>query len=99
MAVGDAVLAQSSINWDEYLTIQPASGDEYIITNIWAEAEIEVYISDGVKDVQIEEMLIYPFSLNGYKWIISNSLYLKIKNASSGATNGYIGYSGIKIKD
>jgi hypothetical protein len=97
MAVGDAVLVHSNVANDNYLTIQPASGDEYIITNIWAAGAIEVYMSDGTNNVLIENTAVEPYSFNNYKWIASNSYYLKVKNVSGGSV--YIGCSGIKIKD
>jgi hypothetical protein len=97
MAVGDAVLLHSSVANDAYLTIQPASGDEYIINSIWAAGAIEIYMTDGTNNVLVENTAVEPYSFNGCKWIASNTYYLKVKNVSGGSI--YIGCSGLVIKD
>jgi hypothetical protein len=94
---GDGVIGHSSIANNAYLTIQPSSGDEYIVSNIWGGGALEVYMTDGSNEVLIESISASPYSFNCYKWIVSNTYYLKVKNVSGDIK--YVGYSGIKTKD
>ena len=94
MSRGDVVSGLQTISADSYLTIQPPSGEEWMITNIFCSKSAEIYITDGSKDVKY-----YQISL-GEPWsgklFITNSIYVKVKNISG--SNEEIGYSGVKSK-
>jgi len=97
MALNEPVADQQGVLNNAYLTIQPSSGDGYMIMNIWASGEIEIYMFDGLNEVLVESIDTSPYALALYKYLVTNSHYMKIKNVSGGTAN--IGYSGMQILD
>lgn len=96
MAVGEAVIGRDSVADNSYLTIQPGSGSEYMIMNIYANGKFEVYMYDGTNDIYVQNSNSEPYSLSIFKFLCKNTDYLRVKNVS-GATM-HIGYSGMQIK-
>ena len=95
MGVGDVKSNLSSISDGAYLDIQPPSGEEWVIHNIYHEDDCELYFSDGTN-----EILISSHSGNGgwlgYWFHVTNSRYLRVKNVSG--SSALIGYDGVQTK-
>jgi len=94
MAVGDVVSNLQSVSASAYLTIQPSAGVEWVIHNIYHESDIEVYFTNGTNEVKVDSE-----SGNGDLqgvWHVTNSYYLKVKNADTAAK--LIGYDGVVTK-
>ncbi len=84
------ISSMSSISNGNYLTIQPSVGVEWVIHNILANGNIELYKTDGANQILIasdfESLLMLRLHPN-------STYYYEVKNIS-GATM-YIGYDGI----
>lgn len=95
MAAGDVKSGLASVASGGFLNIQPPLGEEWVITNIYVPSgkSAELYLSDGVNSVLIDTRTA---SWVGYSFHVTNSLYLRVKNADAAAQ--YIGYSGIQTK-
>ncbi len=94
MAVNDVVTAHSSIADGSSLTIQPGSGAEWLIKNIYFGGAVELYRTDGTNAIKIDSD---PSAgrLSG-SWLLTNGVYLALKNVSGGAA--YLGYDGMVTK-
>ncbi|MGD9663563.1 MAG: hypothetical protein AB7U63_20160, partial [Porticoccaceae bacterium] len=95
MAVGDVVSGLSSVASGGYLDIQPPVNNEWIITNIFHEADVELYFYDGVN------LLKFDSDPAGGVWYnlgipVTNSRYIRVKNTNAAAK--LIGYGGIVSK-
>lgn len=94
MAVGDAVVGDSSISNNSYLDIQPSLGAEWFIHSIFHADAVEIHWYDGSNDILVG-------SPTGPNWEaisarVTNDIYLRVKNIA-GATMS-IGYSGVVSK-
>lgn len=91
----EAVTAHSSIADTAYLTVQPTSGTEWIIHNIYlpAGSSVELYRTDGSNDIKIDSG---TDSWTGCVFHVTNGIYFKVKNVSGGAI--YLGYDGVISK-
>ncbi|MFA5306101.1 MAG: hypothetical protein WC365_01490 [Candidatus Babeliales bacterium] len=95
--LGDAVvIVPTSVNAAASLTVRPASGDEWIIHNIFSEDgyPIEVYITDGTNTIKIDANA--SGGLLGYAFHLTYAVYMTIKNTDASAR--YISYNGIVSK-
>ena len=98
MALNEPVIGQNNaVGASSFYTIQPASGDAYIIMNMWSDQSMEIYMSDGSSDVLVNNASGTPKALALFKYFVNNSNYMKIKNV--GSTTASIGYSGMQILD
>ncbi len=92
MAAGDVVTDLQSVADDAYLTIQPASGNEWIINNIYYSGAVEIYRYDGTNSI-----LFYSDSTAGgliyCNFRCTNGDYIRVKNVSGDAA--ILGYDGI----
>lgn len=95
MAAGDVKAGLSSIGAEGFLTIQPPTGEEWVVINIYTPSgkSAELYWTDGTNSILIDAR---PTGWVGYSFHITNSLYLKVKNADTASQ--YMGYSGIQLK-
>lgn len=95
MAVGDVVNGLSSVAANAYLNIQPASGVEWAIHNIYHEGDIEIYLTDGTNyllfDVDRGRGVYSPTVFH-----VTNAIYIAVKNIESAAQ--LIGYDGVQTK-
>jgi len=91
MPVGDVKALMSLITTGAFLTIQTAGSEGWTIHNIYHEADVEVYFSDGTNDIKIDSD-----PMGGYwGWLeieVNNSFFLKVKNTN--ASSKRIGYTG-----
>jgi len=96
MAKGDAVGDVSSVNAAAVLTIQPGAGIEWIIHNIYHEAEVELKVVEGGNELLFDDDSTKG-SWSAYFFHLTNTHYLKVKNTNAGAK--LIGYDGIVSKE
>ena len=93
--VGDVVSAQSSIAAAGFLDIQPGAGVEWVIHNIYHEAEVEISQYDGTNSIVFDEDTgagVYA----RYAFHCTNGLRIRVKNTNAAAKR--IGYDGIVTK-
>ena len=96
MARGDAVGDISSVNAAAVLTIQPAAGVEWIIHNIFHEAEVELYVVKSTNELLFDDAATKG-SWSAHFFHLTDTQYLKVKNTNAAAK--LIGYDGIVSKD
>lgn len=96
MTRGDTVASVSSVNAAATKTIQPGAGIEWIIHNIYHEAEVELYIVEGANELLFDSVATKG-SWSAYFHHLTNTVYLKVKNTNAGAK--LIGYGGIVSKE
>lgn len=97
MAVGDTVtVVPTSVSAAASLTIQPASGVEWIIHNLYvpSTATIELYRTDGTNPILVDSN---AGGYLGYFFHLTNANYMTIKNTTAGAI--YMSYDGIVSKE
>ena len=99
MAVGDVYADLQSISNDAYLTIQPASGAEAVITYITVNGGGKCIISqyDGTDEAVIMDLSAAggdPMPFAGQGFPVNNTTYLRVQNKSGSAAvvMGYAGY-------
>ena len=87
MAADDRYLiAPASVANTAYMTIQPGTGVEAIIKNIFCAAAAEIHLYDGANDI-----LLDTSALSGQNvWLnlsidVTNTVYLRVKNVSGSA--------------
>lgn len=98
MAVGDVFANMESVSNDGYLTIQPASGAEAVITYITVNAGGKCIVShyDGTNEAVIIDLSsaggeTMPFAGQGFP--VTNTDYLRVQNKSGAALiMGWAGY-------
>jgi hypothetical protein len=95
MAVGDVYQAFGSVNASNFLTVQPNAGVEVAIHNIYHEAEVELYYSNGTYDIKFDADSSFGVVYNTCIRL-TNTYYLKIKNVNAGAK--YIACDGVVTK-
>ena len=95
MVSGDVVNSIQSVSDTNRLTIRPASGDEYVIHNLYMGGSYELYITDGTNEIQVESGS--SESLTYFTFHLTNGHYLEIKNVSGGSA--VFGYDGVKTKE
>lgn len=96
MARGDVVAGLSSIGAAATLTIKPGAGKEWIIHNIYTEAEAELYIVEDANELLFDDASAKG-SWSAYFFHLTLTHYLKVKNTNVGAK--LIGYDGIVSKE
>lgn len=96
MARGDTVASISSVVAAAVKTIQPGAGIEWIIHNIYHEAEVELYVVEGANELLFDDAAAKG-SWSAYFFHLTNTHYLKVKNTNVGAK--LIGYDGIVSKE
>jgi hypothetical protein len=97
MAVGDVVADTASVANGAYMTIQPGSGVEWVIHNLyWSGASVEVSKYDGTNEVKFASDTTFGALLNVYIHV-TNTDYLRIKNVS-GSAAVICGYDGVITK-
>jgi len=94
MAVGDAVVNNSSVASAAFLDVQPGSGVEWMIHHIHHEDAVEIYWYDGTNQFLISTSAGANYESIGAR--VTNSIRLRVKN-TSGSTKR-IGYDGIQTK-
>jgi len=95
MAVGDVVTGHSSVAASASLTIQPGTGIEWVIHNLYYGAAMELYRTDGANTIKIDSDTSLGCRM-GTVFHLTNSIYLTLKNVSAGTA--YFGYDGIVTK-
>lgn len=99
MAAGDVVSGLSSVSSGNYLSMQPAGSDEWVIHNICHDAgDFNLYFYDGSSRVLVD---IHQSGNSGGGWLglflhCTNSRYYQVQNTEGSAKN--ISYDGIQTK-
>jgi len=93
MAVGDNVLAHSSVAAAASLTIRPGAGAEWILNNIYMGGPWELYRTDGVNTILVDYGASAG-SVQNRKIKCTNSIYYTLKNTHASVTY-YYGYDGV----
>ena len=96
MTVGDVVHSSSSVNAAASKTIQPGAGIEWIIHNIYHEAEVELKIVESTNELLFDDAAAKG-SWSAYFFHLTNTHYLKVKNTNASAK--LISYDGIVSKE
>jgi hypothetical protein len=94
MAVGDAVVNNSSVATTAFLDIVPGAGVEWFVHQIMHEAEVEIYWYDGTNDI----LIATPTGANyeNMQTRVTSSIRLRVKNVNAGTKR--IGYSAVVTK-
>jgi hypothetical protein len=95
MAVGDVFNGLSSVAAAGYLDIQPSSGVEAVIHNIYHENDVQLEFYDGTNS------LIFDTDSGAgvyakYAFHVTNAKRIRVKNTA--ATSKLIGYCGVQTK-
>ena len=97
VTIGEIEADIQSIATTAALTIQPASGEEWQITNIYHEAEITIKVCDGTNELPFETTVADgKGALLKYAFNLTNTHYLKVYNDN--AASKLIGYDGRRTK-
>jgi hypothetical protein len=96
MTKGDTVASLSSVNAAASMTIRPGTGIEWIIHNIYHEAEVELYVVEGANELLFDDASAKG-SWSAYFFHLTNTDYMKVKNTNAGAK--LIRYDGIVSKE
>jgi len=94
-AVGDAVVANSSVSASSTLDIQPGSGVEWLVHNIQHEDDVEIQWYDGTNVIASQRFLGAGKEPMGVR--VTNSIRLRVKNLNTGSSKR-IGYDGVVTK-
>ncbi len=95
MAVGDVFSGLQSVAAGAFLDIQPATGVEAVIHNIYHESDVELYFYDGTNLLKFDSETgagVYAY----YDFHVTNSRYLRVKNTAAAAK--LMGYDGVQTK-
>lgn len=95
MAVGDVFSGLSSIAAAAYLDIQPSSGIEAVIHNIYHESDVQIEFYDGTNSCVFDTDAgagVYA----KYAFHVTNARRIRVKNTA--ATAKLIGYDGVQTK-
>jgi hypothetical protein len=95
MAVGDVTSDIQSINAGSYLDIQPGSGIEWVIHNIYHEDQVQLEFYDGSNSL-IFDSDTGPGIWAWYEFHCNNTRRIRAKNTA--ATSKLIGYDGVVTK-
>lgn len=98
MAVGDVVSDLQNIagGGATFLTVQPGSGVEWVIHNIYAEADVTISRYDGTDEVALDSSPTTGRHWSNLQLHLTNAQYLRILNLNAGAKD--IGYDGVITK-
>jgi hypothetical protein len=94
MAIGSSVITHSSVANSAVLTIQPTAGAVWVIQNLYMGGAWEIHRTDGTNDITIMAGVTAD-SIQNRDMLVSNTIYLTLKNVSGGAI--YMGYDGYVI--
>lgn len=95
MAKGDVVAGMSNLTAGAKLSIQPGSGLEWIIHNIYHAADAELYIVEGSNELLFASSGAKG-SWSAYFLHLTDTHYLKVKNTN--AASKLVSYDGIVSK-
>jgi hypothetical protein len=94
-SVGDVVSGLSSLAQYDSLAIQPGSGEEWVIHNIYFDKSIQVQFYDG-SNVLTFDWVTYLGSRPWRVFHLTNGRYLRLYALDTGTT--LAGYDGVRIK-
>jgi len=95
LTVGDVKSGISSVADAGYLDVQPPSGEEWVVHNIYHEESVQLELYDGTNSLVFDSVTgkgIYA----KFNFHVRNAVRIRVKNIS-GATK-LIGYDGVQTK-
>ena len=95
MATGDLVGSVELIGAGAILTIQPPGAEEWIVHNIYHEAEVELIVAEGSYTLLFASSS-EKGSWSAYFFHLKNAHWMRVKNTN--AASKLIGYDGIISK-
>ena len=96
MAVNDIVsVAPTSVANNASLTMQPGSGAEWLIKNLYYSGAVEIYRTDGTNSIKIDSDGAGGGRFSA-SFLLTNTSYMAIKNVSGVAI--FISYDGLVTK-
>lgn len=93
-AVGDTAAACSSVANNAFLDIQPGSGVEWVVHNLWFEDNVELQRYDGTNAVAVAQ---YSQGFKDLVTHVTNSNRIRVKNIHGSAAK-LICYDAIVTK-
>ena len=96
MAAGDVKCGfQASLANDGTYNVQPGSGEEWVIHNVYGAGSMELYLINGANSILIDSMT-GAGGFFGMCYHLTNTQYLQIKNKNGGSA--HFAYDGIQTK-
>ena len=96
MAAGDVKNGfQASLANDGTYDVQPGSGEEWVVHNLYAAGSFELYLKNSTNTILIDSMT-GAGGFFGMCYHLTNTQYLQIKNKSGSAA--HFAYDGIQTK-
>jgi hypothetical protein len=95
MAVGDIVSDLQTITTGAYLDIQPAAGVEWVINNIYHDADVTIEFYNGTNSL-VFSTEPSAASVSFVNFRCNNTRRIRVKNTN--AASKLIGYDGIITK-
>ena len=96
MAKGDAVGNLASVSAAAVLTIQSGAGVEWIVHNIYHEAEAELYVVKSTNKLLFNSAAAKG-SWSAYFFHVTNVQFFEVKNTNAGAK--LLGFDGVVSKE
>ena len=96
MSIGDTIISLYTLPGSTTLNIQPDTGVEWEIHNIYAGATCSLSITDGSTSLQIGT-LSSSSPVEKAKYEITNSVYLQLENTVGSTT--LVSYMGVVVKE
>ena len=110
MAIDDVISDyETSVSNGGYLSVQPASGDEWVVTHVsmcnpvvgWlmtSHSDTAGMVSGKIGGSTTADLAVASsFGMHQLRLLVTNSEYFRIYNGTGGAVNA--GYSAVKTKD
>lgn len=96
MAKGDVVSDLQSVAAGARLDIQPASGVEWIIHNIYHEGPVALEFFNGTNFIEFETRTAGPDWFANFQFHVTNTRRIRVRNTDTAAR--LIGYDGVQTK-
>jgi hypothetical protein len=95
MAAGEVCVSDESVSDGSYMTIQPGSGAEWVIHNVYYGGAVEFYFYNGTNETKFDADATYGARL-GLCLHATNSAYFRVKNISGGSIR--MRFDGVQTK-
>src|SRR5689334_4633528 len=98
MAIGDKFIGLEEVADGAYLDIQPASGVEAVIHNIYYDGPVSVALTDGTLTLAYDSDTAAG-AREGYVGHVTEGIWLRVTNTSGDSSTIRIGFSGVVTKE
>jgi len=94
MAISDVVSDLQVLTQNGTLDIQPPSGEEWLIINVFTFATIEIYFVNSSQSIFVKSI---SFGLEAFcQYHVTSTRWLRLKAVETGGAK--VGYTGVAIK-